>query len=93
MLKVITQSLPADLELMIEAYQLNDWNKIQQLAHKIKGGAVYVGTIKLKMACQHLERYWKSGQRDLLDPLYQQILAVITESLSEIKLWLWLNKH
>ena len=93
MLKVITQSLPADVELMIEAYQLNDWNKIQQLAHKIKGGAVYVGTIKLKMACQHLERYWKSGQRDLLDPLYQQILAVITESLSEIKLWLWLNKH
>ena len=92
MLTIITQSLPEDLELMIEGHKVEDWDKIQQLAHKIKGGAVYVGTIKLKMACQYLERYWKSGQREFLEPLFHQLIKVINESLLEINLWLTKTK-
>lgn len=85
---MIHDSLPSDVQLMKQAHDALDWNKTQQLAHKIKGGAVYVGTIKIKMACQYLERYWKSGQRDLLEPLYQQTIAVIDESIQEITRWL-----
>ena len=77
---------------MIEGHKVEDWDKIQQLAHKIKGGAVYVGTIKLKMACQYLERYWKSGQREFLEPLFHQLIKVINESLLEINLWLTKTK-
>jgi two-component system aerobic respiration control sensor histidine kinase ArcB len=85
---MVNESLPQDLELMKEAHATLDWDKTQQFAHKIKGGAVYVGTIKIKMACQYLERYWKSGQRDLMEPLYQQAIAVIEESMQEIDCWL-----
>ena len=88
---MIEEELPDDLALMQDAYAQKDWDKTQQLAHKIKGGAVYVGTIKIKMACQYLERYWMSGQGDLLERLYQQALAVIDEGTFEIKNWL--EKH
>lgn len=85
---LLEDSLPPDLKLLQTAHEMLDWDKAQQLAHKIKGGAVYAGTIKLKMACQYLERYWKSGQRELLEPLYQQAVDVIEESMPEIKRWL-----
>ncbi|KTD27032.1 PAS domain-containing sensor histidine kinase [Legionella maceachernii] len=85
---MVNESLPDDLAAMKKAHAAQDWDKTQQLAHKIKGGAVYVGTVRIKMACQYLERYWKTGQRNLLEELYQQILKVIEESLSEISHWL-----
>ncbi|CEK11164.1 response regulator [Legionella hackeliae] len=85
---MVNESLPNDLELMKKAHDENDWGKTQQIAHKIKGGAVYVGTVKINIACQHLEQYWKTGQRELLEKLYQQLLRVINESIKEIKSWL-----
>ncbi len=85
---MIQESLPSDVQLMRQAHDVANWDKTQQLAHKIKGGAVYVGTVKMKMACQYLERYWKSGQRDLLEPLYQQTVSVIEQSIQEINHWL-----
>ena len=85
---MVNESLPQDLELIKKAHSTLDWDKTQQIAHKIKGGAIYVGTIKIKMACQYLERYWKSGQRDLLERLYQQTIEVIDESIHEINRWL-----
>lgn len=81
---MIQDALPKDLELMKEAHANSDWDKTQQLAHKIKGGAVYVGTVQIKMACQYLERYYKLGQCELLEPLYQQAQAVIEQSIKEI---------
>ncbi|WP_238581688.1 response regulator [Legionella micdadei] len=85
---MMDESLPKDLSEMKKAHEIGDWDKAQQLAHKIKGGAVYVGNVRVKVACQYLERYWKTGQRDLLEKLYQQILWVIEESLQEISYWL-----
>ncbi|MBL7479551.1 response regulator [Legionella bononiensis] len=81
---MVEDSLPNDLQLMKEAHDNLDWDKTQHLAHKIKGGAVYVGTVQLKMACQYLERYYKSGQREQLEPLYQQVLKVIDQTIKEI---------
>lgn len=85
---MVHDSLISDVQLMNQAHDALDWDKTQQIAHKIKGGAVYVGTVKIKMACQYLERYWKSGQRELLESLYLQTLKVIDESIQEINLWL-----
>lgn len=84
----MNESFLNDLSLMKKADDNGDWDKTQQLAHKIKGGAVYVGTVKIKMACQYLERYWKSGSWELLEKLYQQTLSVIDESVQEITRWL-----
>ncbi|ETO92558.1 PAS domain-containing sensor histidine kinase [Legionella oakridgensis] len=88
---MIEQSLPEDMARMKEVYACNDWDKVQQYAHKIKGGTVYVGAVRMKIACQYLERYWKTGRRDLLEKLYQQAIKVIDESMDEITKWLKLH--
>ncbi|WP_412757027.1 PAS domain-containing protein [Legionella bozemanae] len=89
MLKLmLDHSLVEDITLLKEAHAQGDWEKTQKLAHKIKGGAVYVGAIRLKIACQYLERYWKSGQWELLEKLYQQMMQVIDETTSEIQKWI-----
>ncbi|WP_131795062.1 PAS domain-containing sensor histidine kinase [Fluoribacter gormanii] len=85
---MLSHSFVEDLVLLKRAHEQGDWEKIQKLAHKIKGGVVYVGAIRLKIACQYFECYWKSGQRALLEQLYQQILRVIEETTSEIRKWI-----
>ncbi|CDZ78016.1 hybrid sensory histidine kinase BarA [Legionella massiliensis] len=89
---MLNQAMVEDLSQMKAAHGNNDWDKTQQIAHKIKGGAVYVGAVRMKMACQYLERYWKTGQRELLEQLYEQTLRVIDDSLDEIRRWLASNE-
>ena len=66
----------------------NDWHAIEALAHKMKGGASYCGTIKMQMACQYLERYHKGGHSKLLTPLYEQFLVVVGETRLFLTQWL-----
>lgn len=84
----VNESLPGDLATMQKAHDDGDWKTTQNIAHKIKGRVVYIGVMKLKMACQYLEVYWKAGQRDLLESLYQQVITVSNESLKYIQDWL-----
>lgn len=85
---MLKQSLHDDLNALRKAHDALDWDNTQKLAHKIKGGVVYVGATRMKMACQYLERYWKSGQRTLLEPLYQQLLQVTDVSIRNIEQWI-----
>lgn len=85
---MITQELPADLEQMRKAFIKKDFSTVEKTAHKIKGGAVYVGTLRMQYACQYLERYWKSGERELFEKLYHQAIKIIEETCNYIKNWL-----
>jgi HPt (histidine-containing phosphotransfer) domain-containing protein len=88
LLTTIQDVLPTEIKNMNTAHQLNDWNSIQKIAHKLKGGSLYCGTIRMTYACQYLERYWKAGHRKLLEELYQQLLVVLEETDQKIKSWL-----
>lgn len=88
LLVLMMQDLPNDLAIMKKAYSVQDFSLVEKTAHKIKGGAVYVGTARLKYACQYLERYWKSGQRELFDALYHQTITTIEETILYIEGWL-----
>ena len=88
---MLNQSLVEDIALLKKAHAQGDWEQTQKIIHKIKGGVVYVGATRIKIACQYLERYWKSGQRDLLEQLYQQVLKVINETTFEMKQWVNAN--
>jgi len=48
--------LPKDLKAVKRAYAQNNWSEIGRLAHRIKGGAIYCGAIKLKFACENIEQ-------------------------------------
>lgn len=74
---LIDQTFPTELPLLEKAYAESDWTAVQALAHKLKGGALYIGTIKLRYACQYMERYRLAGHTKLLEPLYQQLLKEV----------------
>lgn len=92
LLTMMTQELPEDLNKMKKAFKELDYPLVEKIAHKIKGGAVYLGTTRMKYACQYVERYWKTGQRELFDTLYHQAVATIEETIIYIQGWLQKNR-
>lgn len=82
---MVSQEIPVDLEQMKLAFAKQDFETVEKLAHKIKGGGVYLGLVRLKYACQYVERYWKSGERALFEPLFNQAIEVIETTCQEIK--------
>lgn len=61
------------------------------LAHKMKGGTVYCGTVKMQYAYQYLERYRKAGYRQQLGKLHQQLIQVTKQT--RVAITDWLNKN
>jgi two-component system aerobic respiration control sensor histidine kinase ArcB len=78
------QEIPNDEQTLKIFHAAGDWEAIEKLAHKMKGGAVYCGTFKMQYACQYLERYRKAGYTRLLEDLYQQLLQVLEETKQTI---------
>jgi two-component system aerobic respiration control sensor histidine kinase ArcB len=87
-LTLMEKELPKEYMAIEKAYQDNDWKKIEKLAHRIKSSALYCGTIRLKYACQYLERYHKAGHTALLEGLYQQLTHVLEETQKFLVQWL-----
>ncbi|KTC85740.1 PAS domain-containing hybrid sensor histidine kinase/response regulator [Legionella drozanskii] len=85
---MISEEIPPTLKRLEEAYTTSDWALIEKLAHHFKSSALYCGTIRLKYACQYIERYYKAGHRELLDRLYHQLIQVIRETEEHIRHWL-----
>ncbi len=71
-----------------QAYAQKNWSTVQSLAHKMKGGAAYCGMIRLKMACEYLERYQKYGHSNLLEELYAQLIQSIGATKEYVSDWL-----
>ena len=70
---------------MRQAHEEGDWKKVADIAHKLKGGLVYVGLTRLATACRYLERYYKAGHTDLLEQLYQQVLKTVEVTVSSLR--------
>lgn len=85
---MVNKEIPTEMAAFQKAYAEKNWAEIEKLSHKMKGGAVYCGTIRMKFACQYLERYLKAGHRQLLDKLYDQLLHVIQETKDHIEQYL-----
>lgn len=91
---MLAESIDADKQDMEKAHAQQDWRKVEAIAHKMKGGAAYCGTIKMHRACQYLERYQKAGLSKSLEPLYIQLLAVLVETKISITDWFsQVNNH
>ena len=91
LLTMMASDIPKDMEKMKIAFENKDFPQVEHQAHKIKGGAVYVGTTRLKYACQYLERYWKSGERKFFEELFHQAIKTIEETKDCISNWLHQN--
>lgn len=92
LLKDMLELLRVEELALNKAYAEKDWTRIEKLAHKIKGGAVYCGTVKVKYACQYIERYHRAGHRKSLDQLFQQLIQIINDTKISISNWLELQE-
>ena len=85
---MISEEIEKDISLIKMAHTQKNWQDIEKFAHKMKGGAVYIGTIRMEYACQYLERYQKAGHTELLELLYQQLIVVVKDTQDYIRAWL-----
>lgn len=84
----ISDNAQEDTRKMEQAYAQKDWSQIEKIAHKLKGGAVYIGTRRFQYACQYFEQYYKAGHRSLLDKLYDQLININRETNEALEKWL-----
>jgi two-component system aerobic respiration control sensor histidine kinase ArcB len=92
-IKNIAASIPNDQDALEKAYAASDWQQVENLAHKMKGGAVYCGVTRMRYACQYLERYCKAGYSALQKNLFQQLLKVLEDTKLTLDEWLINNKR
>jgi PAS domain S-box-containing protein len=78
--EMFNQSIPEQLQELEKAYALKNWAALENIVHKIKGGACYVGAIRLNYVCQNFLRCYLTGQSQLLDSLYQCLIGSLTET-------------
>ncbi len=85
---MVLQEMPKDMAELEHAYVEKNWVEVEKLAHRMKGGLVYCGTLKLVRACQYVERYHKAGHTHRLEELYRQLREVADETTEAIQRWL-----
>ncbi len=83
---MFNQAIPEQLQELGEAYALKDWAALENIVHKIKGGACYVGAIRLNYVCQNFLRCYLTGQSQLLDPLYECLVRSLMETQQALPL-------
>ncbi len=81
MLKMLVESFSQELGSIQKAHSEQNLSELEYLAHKMKGGACYCGTPRLKQACEQLELYLHRGKdtervKFLFNQLIHEIEAV-----------------
>jgi two-component system, OmpR family, aerobic respiration control sensor histidine kinase ArcB len=85
---LINKTLQEELPHLEQAHAKRDWDAIEKLAHKLKGGALYCGTIRMRYACQYMERYHLAGHTRLLEMLYNQLMTVLNDTNDYLRKYL-----
>lgn len=76
-----------------EAYNNKDWVQIEKNVDMIGERALYLYAHRLHEACENFYKYYHSGQKELLDKLYKQVLRVNNATTDEVATWLHVNRH
>ncbi len=87
-LSMMQKSVLEDFAVIKQAHDEGNWHDVEKLVHKMKGGALSCGTIRLSISCQYLERYRKAGHTDCLEQLYQQLSRVTLETHDYLLEWI-----
>jgi PAS domain S-box-containing protein len=88
----VDETIPQEFSQLVKAYEQQDWKHIQTLAHKLKGGAMYCGAIRMRYACHYLEKYLLAGHSELAEKLFQQLSEVLEDTKAQAMKWLGNNQ-
>lgn len=78
-IEMFKQSIPGHIQDLEKAYQLKDWETIENIVHKIKGGACYAGAIRLNYICKNFLRSSLTAQSQQLEVLYTYLISSLKE--------------
>ena len=84
----INITTPKELPRIKKAHEDNDWIKVADIVHKLKGVYLSLSLTRLGVACQYLERYHQAGHTALLEKLYQQFIKVLEITVQQLKPWI-----
>lgn len=62
--------------------------EIHKLTHKMKSSALYCGTLRMRHACEALEKHFQNNPERYPTVLYQQLLQVHQETVAALQNWL-----
>lgn len=79
-IEMFKQSIPGYLQELEKAYQLKDWKTIENMVHKIKGGASYAGAVRLNHVCKNFLRCCLTGSSKQLDTFYTYLIYSLKET-------------
>jgi two-component system, OmpR family, aerobic respiration control sensor histidine kinase ArcB len=85
MLNMFVDSFKEEELQLQEANEKKDWATIKAIAHKLKGGSSYCGTLRLKNACAQLETAIKEKRTDDFSRFYDQMLKEMNAVKNELK--------
>ncbi len=87
MLTTMLASFTTEIGDLDTAYKIKDWDSIEAIVHKLRGGISYCGAPRLQEACARFENHLKAGYRELAPLLYKQLLKEI-EAVKKLHLQL-----
>jgi HPt (histidine-containing phosphotransfer) domain-containing protein len=84
MVAELVKMLPGDLEKLKAAFQQQDQQKLQEVAHYISGGSSFCGTPRLTQAAKELDRSIKANAMpEAITTAYQNVCREIELLLEE----------
>lgn len=83
--ETINDVIPEELPRLKKAHEIGNWQDVADISHKLKGGLLSISLTRAATACKYLERYYKTGETELLEKLYQQVIATLNMTCSRLK--------
>jgi two-component system aerobic respiration control sensor histidine kinase ArcB len=72
---MLKDDFKADLPKLKALKEDGNWEAIQAIVHKLRGGCAYTGAQRLKQASNHLENYLLASKTLLREQLFQQLIG------------------
>lgn len=79
-IEMFKESIPGHIQDLEKAYQLKSWETIENIVHKIKGGASYAGAIRLNYVCKNFLRSYLTAESQQLETLYTYLIFSLKET-------------
>lgn len=77
-----------DIIKTAQAWEKQDLIQINKLTHKMKSSALYCGTLRMRHACEVLEKHFENNPEIYPQMLYQQLLKIHQETVAVLRDWI-----
>lgn len=79
-IEMFKESIPVYIQDLEKVHQLKDWETVENIVHKIKGGASYAGAIRLNYVCKNFLRSYLTSEPQQLETLYTYLIFSLKET-------------